>query len=124
MRSNHGARSRSLKPLSPYSVAQCASVAAGVRKLDVQLTVVLPPTGPLLLTIVGLAVLARFPRGGRLLAASGVFILLALSTPAVSAVLVRLLDGSAPFDPLRAENARAIVILGGGIRRHARGWRF
>src|SRR5438067_4141467 len=82
-------------------------------------TVVLPPTGPLLLTIVGLAVLARFPRGGRLLASSGVFILLGLSTPAVSAVLVRLLDGSAPFDPLRAENARAIVILGGGIRRHA-----
>ena len=43
-RSNHGARSAASNPKRLYSLAQYASVAAGVRKLDVQLTVVPPPT--------------------------------------------------------------------------------
>src|SRR5262245_37590211 len=42
--SNQDARSASPKPASLYSSAQWARVAAGVRKLDVQCTVVLPPT--------------------------------------------------------------------------------
>ena len=44
---------------------------------------VLPPTGPLLLSAVGLAILNGFPRAGRIIAAAGLLILLALSVPAV-----------------------------------------
>ncbi|MNL15084.1 hypothetical protein D3C87_1360550 [compost metagenome] len=44
MRANHGAMSASLWPVTACSLAQCASVRGGVRKLDDQLTVVLPPT--------------------------------------------------------------------------------
>src|SRR6476660_2093860 len=43
-RSNHGARSASLKPAMPNVRDQCVNVVGGVRKLDVQLTVVPPPT--------------------------------------------------------------------------------
>ncbi|MNN24050.1 hypothetical protein D3C81_1374640 [compost metagenome] len=41
---NHGAMSASLWPLTAWCAAQCASVCGGVRKLDDQFTVVLPPT--------------------------------------------------------------------------------
>ena len=44
MRANQGARSAALNPRISNSRAQCSSVAAGVRKLEVQLTVVPPPT--------------------------------------------------------------------------------
>src|SRR6201987_1757835 len=42
--SNHGARSAASNPERPYSFAQYASMPPGVRNLDVQLTVVPPPT--------------------------------------------------------------------------------
>ena len=41
---NHGARSSTENPASPYSRCQNASVAGGVRNELVQLTVVPPPT--------------------------------------------------------------------------------
>src|SRR5699024_2555872 len=41
---NHGAISSALAPFTPCLSAQCLRVCAGVRKLDVQLTVVEPPT--------------------------------------------------------------------------------
>jgi uncharacterized SAM-binding protein YcdF (DUF218 family) len=80
---------------------------------------VLPPTGPLLLSAVGLAILGRFPRAGRTLAATGVLVVLALSVPAVAVALLRSLDTSPPLDLERARSAGAVVILGGGIRRNA-----
>ncbi len=80
---------------------------------------VLPPTGPLLVAFVGMGLLARRPRLGRALALVGLLLLLLLSLPAVSVLLLRLVDASPPLDPARAATAGAIVILGGGTRHDA-----
>ena len=80
---------------------------------------VLPPTGPLLLSAIGLLILSRFPRAGRTLAATGVFVLLVLSVPMVALALLRAVDTPPPLDFERAKSAHAIVILGGGVRRNA-----
>jgi len=82
-------------------------------------TLVLPPTGPLLLAALGVVLLRRAPRAGRALAAAGVAALLVLSMPVVAEFLVSLVDRSVPFDPQSAKGAQAIVILGGGIRYNA-----
>jgi len=79
---------------------------------------VLPPTGPLLLALVGLALLGRRPRLGRSLAWVGVAALLVLSLPAVSHALLRSL-GPPALDLRRTGEVQAIVILGGGVRRNA-----
>ena len=80
---------------------------------------VLPPTGPLLLAVLGLALYGRSSRIGRSLAAFGVAVLLALSMPVVADLLGRTVDTSVPFDMDTARTAQAIVILGGGVRRDA-----
>ena len=80
---------------------------------------VLPPTGPLLIALLGLVVLARHPRSGRALAWFGLSLLLVLSLPTVSASLMYLLDHEPALDLQHAEKAQAIVILGGGVRRNA-----
>ena len=80
---------------------------------------VLPPTGPLLVAIVGLGLCTRLPRIGRSLAAAGVLGLLALSMPVVADFLAQFVDTSAPFDVDAVRNAQAVVILGGGVRRNA-----
>lgn len=79
--------------------------------------IVLPPVGPLLLSLVGLAMLRRHPRTGRTLAALGVLVLLALSLPVVAWMLARVLYAGPAFDVADAAGARAVVILGGGTRR-------
>ena len=81
---------------------------------------VLPPTGPLLLALLGLALLGRRPRLGKALAWTGLGVLLVLSFPPASHFVLHSLGGKALFDPARAREAQAIVILGGGIRRPAR----
>jgi uncharacterized SAM-binding protein YcdF (DUF218 family) len=48
-----------------------------------------------------------------------VLVLVALSIPFVALTLVRSLGESPVFDPARASNAGAIVILAGGTRHHA-----
>jgi uncharacterized SAM-binding protein YcdF (DUF218 family) len=78
--------------------------------------IVLPPTGLLLLSLLGLAIRKRFPRGGIAMAWAGVLLLLILSLPAVAAFLVRSLDTSSPFDTTRPSAAQAIVILSGDTR--------
>jgi len=80
---------------------------------------ILPPTGPLLLAVAGLALMGRWPRGGRLVAASGIVLLLVLATPMVAVVLTRCLDDSPPIDVELAKSAQALVVLGGGTRRNA-----
>lgn len=77
---------------------------------------VLPPTGPLLVALVGLALLGRRPRLGRALAWLGTVGLLVLSLPIVAHGLLRALDPPPPLDLARAQEAQAIVILGGGVR--------
>jgi len=80
---------------------------------------VLPPTGPLLLAAAGLWMSGRTPRAGRIVAWTGILLLLALSTPPVAFLLLTLVDTSPPLDVQRARSAQAIVVLGGGVRRHA-----
>ncbi|MEO8751681.1 MAG: YdcF family protein [Casimicrobiaceae bacterium] len=80
---------------------------------------VLPPTGPLLIAVAGLTLLARKPRMGRWLATFGVVLLLVLSLPVVSTLLLRFVDASPPLDLNLAKSARAIVVLGGGVRQNA-----
>jgi uncharacterized SAM-binding protein YcdF (DUF218 family) len=81
--------------------------------------VVLPPTGPLLLVLLGIAIAGRYPRRGRLIALAGVLALWLLAAPAVGDFLVRLLDRSPALDLAHAVRAQAIVILGGGTRGYA-----
>lgn len=80
---------------------------------------VLPPAGPLLLSLVGLALRKRFPRSGKSLVWAGMVMLLALSMPVVAFLLLQSAGSPPVFDPSRAQSAQAIVILGGGIRREA-----
>ena len=80
---------------------------------------VLPPAGPLLIALVGLAIAGRHPRRGRQLALAGVICLALLSMPAVGSFLIRCLDRTPAFDMASGLQAQAIVILGGGTRRNA-----
>ena len=82
-------------------------------------SLLLPPTGLLLVALIGLAIIRRHPRAGRTLATVAVATLLALSMPIVAGGLVRLLDDSPPIDLAVAKTAQAIVIPGGGVRRNA-----
>src|SRR5688572_22523950 len=61
-------------------------------------------------------VLRNQPRLGRTVAWVGVVVLLVLSLPVVSHALLRALDPPPPLDMVRARQAQAIVILGGGVR--------
>jgi len=78
---------------------------------------VLPPTGLLLVALAGLAARRRFPRAGAAVAASCVVVLLAISMPIVADSMVEWVDTSRRFELADARDAKAIVILGGGIRR-------
>ena len=80
---------------------------------------VLPPTGPLLVALVGLALLAFKPKSGAVLAWIGVLSLLAFSLPSVSHALLRAMDRHPALDFADGREAQAIVILGGGLRRNA-----
>jgi uncharacterized SAM-binding protein YcdF (DUF218 family) len=79
--------------------------------------IVLPPCGPLLVSLTGLAILRRRPRIGRLLAVLGVSTLLLLSLPVVAWLLVRVLYDGPAFGVADVGASQAVVILGGGIRR-------
>jgi uncharacterized SAM-binding protein YcdF (DUF218 family) len=80
---------------------------------------VLPPTGPLLIAIAGLLLLGRRWNAGRIIAWTGVLLLLALSTPVVAFLLSSAVNRFPAFELDSARTAQAIVILGGGVRRHA-----
>ena len=80
---------------------------------------ILPPLAPLLLIALGLLLLRRKPRTGRLLAWTGLILSLLLTTP----LSVNLILGPLESDPVisasRLREADAIVILGGGMRKYA-----
>jgi uncharacterized SAM-binding protein YcdF (DUF218 family) len=81
--------------------------------------IVLPPNGPLLLIIGGLAIAGRKPVTGRRIALAGTLLLVVLAMPVVASLMTRALDRSPVLEPGRAVDAQAIVILGGGTRRYA-----
>ena len=80
---------------------------------------VLPPLAPLLLIGAGLLLLHRRPRLGRVLAWGGLALALLLITPVSVRLMLAGLESTPPLPPEAARSAQAIVILGGGQRRHA-----
>jgi uncharacterized SAM-binding protein YcdF (DUF218 family) len=78
---------------------------------------VLPPAGPLLLALLGLALLARRPVLARICLIAGIGSLWLLSTPIVADGITRLVERYPPLDLPLAASAQAIVILGGGGQR-------
>ncbi len=89
---------------------------------------VLPPTGPLLLAVVGLIVWVGARRRGAgvglrgvglALCAAGVVLLWALSTPIVADGLMRSAERYPALDLGKPVDAQAIVILAGGVRPDA-----
>jgi uncharacterized SAM-binding protein YcdF (DUF218 family) len=77
---------------------------------------VLPPTGPLLLALVGLLAARRGRKGGLRLAAACIVIALALGSHAMGALLAReLLPPVAPVQAADLQGVQAIVVLGGGV---------
>jgi uncharacterized SAM-binding protein YcdF (DUF218 family) len=75
---------------------------------------VLPPSGPLLITVLGLLLRRRWARTGMALTWTGVVILFVLSLPLVSTALLQASVDEITFNPDSAPTAQAIVILGGG----------
>ena len=82
-------------------------------------TVVLPPTGPLLLVLLGLGLIRRSRRAGRALILLGAGSLLALSLPIVASVLSWIVSVASALAPGAAVQADAIAILGCGTRQGA-----
>ena len=80
---------------------------------------VLPPGGPIVLSLLGVLLWRRWPRFGRALAAAGAATLWLASLPIVANALVTALGGARPLDADAARQADAIVILGGGVRPEA-----
>jgi uncharacterized SAM-binding protein YcdF (DUF218 family) len=82
---------------------------------------VLPPTGPLLLAAVGLALIffRRARAVGVGLCAVGLVSLWVLSTPIAADSLVRWAERYRALDPAQLQDAQAIVILAGGVRVNA-----
>lgn len=80
----------------------------------------LPPAGPLLLALLGLALAWRWRRTGIVLAAAGIVVTLALSLNGVAVFLARhLVDLPPPVSDAALARVQTIVVLGGGMRPHA-----
>lgn len=83
-------------------------------------TLVLPPAGPLLLALLGVALARRWHRSGLALATAGLALAWVLSLNAVGVFLSRtLVDLPPPISPEALARVQAIVILGGGVEPHA-----
>ncbi len=83
------------------------------------LSLFLPPLGPIILTIVGLA-LAQYRRNiGRILVGFSLTALVSLSTPWLAGFLMSGLQKFPPIDSSQLAKCQAIVVLGGGIYRDA-----
>jgi uncharacterized SAM-binding protein YcdF (DUF218 family) len=80
-------------------------------------SLILPPTGPLLLAVLGVFLLKRRPRLARACLILGLGSLWLLSTPVVCDALTALAEHYPPLDLRSAAGAQAIVILGGGGER-------
>lgn len=84
-------------------------------------TLILPPTGPLLLALLGLWMMRaksqRWRNGGFVLALLSIVALLLLATPLVSRALIAPLEIHPPITTAQLKQVQAIVILGGGASR-------
>jgi len=82
-------------------------------------SLLLPPTSLLLAVLFGMYVARRRQVAGRAIACIAATALLLLCVPQVAQVLVLALHPPAPFAVQDARGAGAVVILAGGVRRHA-----
>lgn len=80
---------------------------------------ILPPTGPLILAVIGLLLVPRRRRLGGALVVTAVALLWLCATPVVADVLMRMAERYPPLDSSKPVNAQAVVILGGGGVRNA-----
>jgi uncharacterized SAM-binding protein YcdF (DUF218 family) len=80
---------------------------------------ILPPAGPLILAVIGLALLPRRRKLGGALVITAVAALWLCATPVVADVLMRMAERYPSLDPSKPLNAQAVVILGGGGVRSA-----
>ena len=80
-------------------------------------TLILPPSGPLLLAILGILLVWRRRRMGWPLVVVGVASMWLLCTPIVADQLSRFAERYPPLDPAQQTHAQAIVVLGGGDKR-------
>lgn len=78
----------------------------------------LPPALTLLCAVLGLVMLRRHPRTGRILAWSGLLGTWLLSTPLVVDLIARPLENVPVLQPTDLERGEAIVILGAGAHRY------
>jgi len=79
----------------------------------------LPPLGPALLILVGLIVLRNRKRLGLSLIAVSAIGTIVLASNVVGSMLLASLQDFPPFDSSRSTDAKAIVILAGGLRKQA-----
>ncbi len=88
---------------------------------NVARALVLPPAGPLLIAGFGLAltIMSCRRRMGIAASALGLGSLWALSLPVVSSQLMRLATPYPALDDSQSQQAQAVVILAGGVRRYA-----
>lgn len=84
--------------------------------------VIVPPVSLILLGLLGLALRRRRPAFGAALTAISLLGLLALSLPVTALSLMARLEPPPLADPAAAGEARAIVILAGGVDRRAVDW--
>ena len=88
-------------------------------------TLLLPPAGPLLMALIGVLLLRRWPRAGARMALAGIVFAWLLSTPVMADFLVGHLErDQRPLDAAKLASVRAgpnppraVVILGGGALR-------
>jgi uncharacterized SAM-binding protein YcdF (DUF218 family) len=80
---------------------------------------VLPPSGPLIVVLIGLWLLRSRPRLGRALATGGVLLLWLLATPLIADQLERLCERYPALAPAQHPEAQAIVILSASARPEA-----
>lgn len=80
---------------------------------------ILPPLGPLMLVALGLLLLGRLPRVGRIVAWSGIAVGVLMITPASVGKVLDGLEDIPVVEPASLTGADAIVILSGGLRDYA-----
>lgn len=82
-------------------------------------SLILPPTGPMLLMLGGFASLRRWPRTGAMLVGTGFLSLWLLGTPVVADRLARASQSVPALDLTQISGAQAVVILSAGVRSRA-----
>ena len=77
------------------------------------------PTGPILLSFIGLFISLYKPKFGKALTFASLIFLLFLSTPFFASILMSSLQKYNPINHSMLEDCQAIVVLGGGINQNA-----